>query len=198
MIISLIVYLVLLIPDSLLVLSVNTGRLWVLADKRRLHRLRHATMAKTKNTLSKKYSKKKDPFHAKRSEDIPSDSHGSTTPHGYTAWGRTHTGGSSTDDHIIQDMSPPGISKLFFARLKAIKCTWHQTMEPLVTRYLEPVTRYQVISANHQATSHQANDHQAPGHQGIWYQRASVATVREKSLENETFSRSGKSKGSLV
>ena len=80
--------------------------LWVLADKGKLHSHRQSTVAKTKNILSKKYSKKN--HHAERSEDIPSDIHGSTTLHGYTAWGRTDTGDSSVDEHIIQNIGPTG------------------------------------------------------------------------------------------
>ena len=69
----------------------------------------------------------------------------SDTQHGYTAWGRTHKGGSSKDEHIIQDISPPGIRHQAIDH-QAVKFTRHQALEPPVTRYLEPVSRHQVIS----------------------------------------------------
>ena len=75
-------------------------------------------MAKTKTSSSKQYSyKKKDTVHSVQTEDIPSEIlHGNTIPHSFTAWGRTHTGGGSSDENsIVQDVSirlqAPGTSQ---------------------------------------------------------------------------------------
>ena len=61
-----------------------------------------------------------------RAKDIPSEIlYGNTTLHGYTAWGRTHTCGSSTNEHIIQDMSTSHQAVSFTSTRHQLPGTWY-------------------------------------------------------------------------
>ena len=153
----------------------------VLAKKRRLHSFRHATMAKTKTTSSKKYSKKKDP---EWSEDILSDIHGNTTLHGYTAWCRKHTGCSSTDEHVNQS---PG------TRQSTSPGTRRWRHRSPVTRHQAPGnecqssgTRYRSPGSWPPGTSHQApvTRHQSPGTRQ-WALVSRHSWNSDQSLNNE-------------
>ena len=78
------------------------AKVWNLAERRRLYATRKSVMTqKRKQKKSKK---------TKKSQSDMSDSgivDGSTTPHSYTARGRTHQGGSPADLESDQALSPP-------------------------------------------------------------------------------------------
>ena len=78
-----------------------TAKVWNLAERRRLHARKSEMTQKRKQKKSKK---------SKKSQSDMSDNgtvDGSTTPHSYTARGRTHQGGSPADLESDRALSPP-------------------------------------------------------------------------------------------
>ena len=82
------------------VCSVWTDIVWQLAEKRRLHATRRSVM--TQRRKQKKNNKKKTMSDLSDHESVD----GSTAPHSFTAWGRTHQGGSP-GDQVSDRASPP-------------------------------------------------------------------------------------------
>ena len=72
---------------------------WILADRRLTHAARKSMMTrKRQNKKKKRLAVTSDLF-----DDITTD--GNTTPHGYTARGKTHQGGVCSDTEGVQRMS---------------------------------------------------------------------------------------------
>ena len=79
-----------------------TEKVWNLAERRRLHATRKSVMTQKRKQKKSKKSKK--------SQSDMSDNgtvDGSTTPHSFTARGRTHQGGSLADLESDRALSPP-------------------------------------------------------------------------------------------
>ena len=115
-----------------------TAKVWNLAGRRRLYATRKSVMTqKRKQKKSKK---------TKKSQSDMSDSgtvDGSTAPHSYTAWGRTHQGGSPADLESDRALSPPVTSH----RSSSHRSTSHQSTSHPVTGQLisgHPVTGHPV------------------------------------------------------
>ena len=79
-----------------------TAKVWNLAERRRLHATRKSVMMQRRKQKKSKKTKKS---HSDMSDSRTVD--GSTTPHSYTARGRTHQGGSPADLESDRALSPP-------------------------------------------------------------------------------------------
>ena len=83
-----------------------TEKVWNLAERRRLHATRKSVMTQKRKQKKSKKSKK--------SQSDMSDNgtvDGSTSPHSFTARGRTHQGGSLADLESDRVLSPPVTSQ---------------------------------------------------------------------------------------
>ena len=79
-----------------------TAKVWNLAERRRLYATRKSVMTqRRKQKKSKKTKKSQSDMYDSGTVD------GSTAPHSYTAWGRTHQGGSPADLESDRALSPP-------------------------------------------------------------------------------------------
>ena len=125
-----------------------TEKVWNLAERRRLHATRKSVMTQKRKQKKSKKSKK--------SQSDMSDNgtvDGSTAPHSFTAWGRTHQGGSLADLESDRALSPPVTSQPV-------------TSQPVTGQLISvhPVTGHPVASqpvTSHQLTSHQSTRHQS-------------------------------------
>ena len=115
-----------------------TAKVWNLAERRRLHATRKSVMTQRRK---QKKSKK-----TKKSKSDMSDSgivDGSTSPHSYTARGRTHQGGSPADLESDRALSPPVTSHWSSShRSSSQPVTSHPVTGQLITSH--PVTGHPV------------------------------------------------------
>ena len=119
-----------------------TEKVWNPAERRRLHATRKSVMTQKRKQKKSKKSKK--------SQSDMSDNgtvDGSTAPHSFTAWGRTHQGGSLADLESDRALSPPVTSH---------QSTSHQSPSHWAT-YLR--------SSSHRSSSRQSTSHQSPVNQ---------------------------------
>ena len=107
-------------------------------------------MAITK-IMAEKSSSRKDTVLSVSTEDTPTETHWTTSSHGFTAWGRTHTGGGSSDNNfILQDVSLPGSRHQSpVIGHQAVDFTMHQTIN--FTRHQAPDIGFWVPDTGHQA-----------------------------------------------
>ena len=124
-----------------------TAKVWNLAERRCLHATRKSVMMQRRK---QKKSKK-----TKKSQSDMSDSgtvDGSTAPHSYTAWGRTHQGGNLGD--LVRSGIKPTSHQSLVNRSSSHRSTSHQ-------------------STNHQSTGHQSTSHWATYHRSFIHQSSS-------------------------
>ena len=130
-----------------------TEKVWNLAERRRLHATRKSVMTQKRKQKKSKKSKK--------SQSDMSDNgtvDGSTAPHSFTAWGRTHQGGSLADLESDRALSPPVTSHRSFSH----QSTNHQSPVTQSPGNLSPFIQSPVIqSPVYQSTSHQSTRHQS-------------------------------------
>ena len=112
-----------------------TNKVWSLAEKRHLYSTRKWIMTQKR--------KQKKPKKTKSQSDLSDNGthDGSTAPLSYTAWGRTHQGGSPGDLESDQALSPPVTSH----RSSSHRSTNHR-------------------SASHQSTNHRSTIHWSTNH----------------------------------
>ena len=129
-----------------------TEKVWNLAERRRLHATRKSVMTQKRKQKKSKKSKK--------SQSDMSDNgtvDGSTTPHSFTARGRTHQGGSLADLESDRALSPP--------------VTGHPvtgqpvTSQPVTSHWATYLRSSSRRSSSHRSTSHQSTSHQSTRHQ---------------------------------
>ena len=149
-----------------------TNKVWSLTVKRRLYSIRKWVMTQKRKQKKSKKTKSQSDLSDNGTHD------GSTAPLSYTAWGRTHQGGSPGDLVSDRALSPPVTSH----RSSSHRSTNHRSASHQST--IHGSTNH--WSASHQSTSHRARNHQSYSHQSSTHRSTSHRSTTHQSSSHQS------------